>query len=717
MKRLKIRKQKLVEEAVNLLVLLAIFSFMLMYFKPELLLMDTTTAGGDTGTHNYPAYYMHEYLIPHGKLIGWAPGWYGGMPMFQFYFPMLFAFMHVLSGIVGINAAFKIVTVLGTFMLPICVLIAMKLFRFKFPIPVIAAAFTLPFLFMEANSMWGGNIPSTLAGEFSYSFSFALTTVFLALLYRGLELSGKKSKYILHNAVLFAFVVFSHLYTMMFAGIVSLFFMLTRKRRKFAERFVYFLKMYGLAMILVAWWMLPMFVNLEYSSAYNHIWNISDWKKIFPDILMPLYFFAAVSFAWAVRHKDKRILYLAFTIPSAALLYKLAPYIGVVDIRFVPFIQFYPLLIAAFGIGKLCERIWIRVDMDIEGLMSALKIALPLIVLGLTLLWVYNHVSFIDYWIEWNYEGFENKNLWGAYSEVNEFLEGDANDPRVVYEHSPKHNDAGTLRAFENLPLFSGRSTLEGLYMQSIATAPFTFYVQSEVSEVASCPFPGYMCTSTNVTNAVPRLRMFNVQHYIARTDKVINDLRYDKTNYAHVKSIPPYEIFELRGEHSYVDVLQHEPVFFLTDDWKQASYEWFTNDRTIDTHLVFTTALKEKYNLRAIDNLKNIVKKPIEGEAECEIEEHIYNEEIRFNTTCIGKPHIIKISYYPNWRVMEGADRIWLVSPSFMLVYPTEENVRLVYAKSSAGMVGELLSYLGIAVALFAIFSRNQNVKRFFHL
>jgi len=659
---------------------------------------------------------MHKYLIPNGKLIGWAPGWYGGMPMFQFYFPMLFALMHAMSGLVGINVAFKIVTVLGTFMLPVCVMIAMRLFRFRFPTPAIAAMFSLLFLFMEANSMWGGNIPSTLAGEFSYSFSFALTTVFLGLLYRGIT-EPKRGKYILHNAVLFAFVVFSHLYTMMFAGVVSLFFMFTRKRKEFAKRFVYFFKMYGLAAMIVAWWMLPMFVNLEYSSAYNHIWNISDWKKIFPDILMPFYFFAAVSFGWAVRHKDKRVLYLAFTVPAAALLYKLAPYIGVVDIRFVPFIQFYPLLIAAFGIGKLCERVWLCVDMDIENAVSVLKIVLPLIVLGLTLLWTYNHVSFIDYWIEWNYEGFENKVLWDSYSKVNEFLEGNANDPRVVFEHSQLHNSAGTSRAFENLPLFSGRSTLEGLYMQSIATAPFTFYIQSQVSKITSCPFPGYMCASTDVTSAVPRLRMFNVQHYIARTEKVIEELNADTTNYVHIKSISPFEIFELRGQHSYVDVLQHEPVFFSTDSWKQASYEWFSDDRMIDTHLVFTPALKDKHNLQTTDNLGNIVKTPVEGEAGCEIEEYIYNEEIRFNTTCVGKPHIIKISYYPNWQVMEGADRIWLVSPSFMLVYPTDENVRIVYAKSHAGIVGESLSYLGVVIVLFAIFSRNQNVKRFFHL
>src|SRR5439155_1535215 len=79
---------------------------------------------------------------------------------------------------------------------------------------------------------------------------------------------------------------------------------------------------------------------------------------------------------------------------------------------------------------------------------------------------------------------------WPTFRDLNAHLRGDFRDPRVVYEHSPDHEALGTVRAFEDLPLFSGRSTLEGLYMQASPSAPFVFYVQSEVSNVNSCPFP-----------------------------------------------------------------------------------------------------------------------------------------------------------------------------------------------------------------------------------
>jgi thiosulfate reductase cytochrome b subunit len=71
-------------------------------------------------------------------------------------------------------------------------------------------------------------------------------------------------------------------------------------------------------------------------------------------------------------------------------------------------------------------------------------------------------------------------------------------------------------------------------------------------------------------------------------------------------------------------------------------------------------------------------------------------NEEIRFDTDCPGRPHLIKISYHPKWRV-EGADRVYLVSPAFMLVYPTARHVRLVFGNRWPDYVGWAATAIGI--------------------
>ena len=47
---------------------------------------------------------------------------------------------------------------------------------------------------------------------------------------------------------------------------------------------------------------------------------------------------------------------------------------------------------------------------------------------------------------------------------------------------------------------------------------------------------------------------------------------------------------------------------------------------------------------------------------------EKVENEKITFKTTAIGVPHIVKVSYFPNWKV-EGGYGPYAISPSFMMV------------------------------------------------
>jgi hypothetical protein len=681
------------ENLINLLILIGIIIFLFSYFKPELLLSITTISGGDTASHYYPAKFMKDYLLPRGKIVGWSPGWYAGMPMFQFYFPPLFVLAASMSYTIPLEIAVKIVTILGTFLLPVFTFLAMKLMSFKFPIPIIAAILTLPFLFNQGNSMWGGNIPSTLAGEFSYSFGLSLTVLFFGLLYKGIE----TKKYNLTNSILFAGIAFSHVYTMLFAIFSSAFFLL-EKIKKSIQNFVYLFKVYIIAFLLLGFWFIPFVLNMGYTTPYNFKWFFGDARKeIFPDILLPSVGLAILGSIIAIRNKDRRILFLLFTILVSSVFYYLSSIIGVVDIRFLPFIQLFIAFIAAYGIGQLIKkmkRTWI----------------VPLLIFVITIIWVNQNVTYIGFWIKWNYEGFENKPLWDTFYKINNFLKGSYKDPRVIFEHSDLHDSAGTPRAFESLPLFSGRSTYEGLYMQSSISSPFIFYFQSEISESAPCPFPQWSpCTSFNSTKAVKHLEMFNVEYVIARTDRVKNDLE-NNSLYELAATFEPYKIFRLTtNPNRYVTVPKYQPVVFGTKDWKVDSYEWFKREDLLDVPLVFTKD-KNEFSLSA-NSLDDIQKVALEDS--CEIKENIEIEEISFTTNCIGKPHIISISYFPNWKV-EGADKVYLVSPSFMLVIPKQKNVRLYYGETLVDQVGKVLTYVGVLAIVFIILSRNQKFKRF---
>src|SRR2546421_85839 len=79
------------------------------------------------------------------------------------------------------GVAFKVVTILGLLSLPVCAWAFGRLSGMRFPGPAVLAIATVPFLFDRGFTIYGGNIASTLAGEFSFSISPSLAFLFLGL--------------------------------------------------------------------------------------------------------------------------------------------------------------------------------------------------------------------------------------------------------------------------------------------------------------------------------------------------------------------------------------------------------------------------------------------------------------------------------------------------------------------------------------------------------
>ncbi len=709
----RLQGKNISELLFDILVILAIEVFILSHLSPQYLLTQTTTTGGDTASHYYTADYLRHELLPRWKIGGWTPGNYAGFPILQFYFPLPFLMMCFLNIFISLQVAFKWMTLLGTFLLPVSAYSMLRSFRCPFPGPAIGAALTLPFLFNTANSMWGGNIPSTLAGEFTYSLSLSLSLIFLGSLYRGCT----ETRFIIRNAFLVFLVGFSHGYTLLFAEAMSLFFLITPTG--FVRRAVYLLKMYALGFFFLAFWLVPLIFFLKYNTAYHIAWVINSIKEVLPEILLPVIILALVSTCgllflnWRNRRQKTKdgsenslIFYLWFGILVAVVMFVAAPKLGVVDIRYVPCGQLMACLLAAMGLG------WVGAALKRWGLSWLFLLLLT----GATFAWTNHQVGYASGWAKWNYEGFEAKSVWHTYREINRAVSGNFQDPRVIYEHSSEHNAFGTTRAFESLPLFSGRATLEGLYMQASLSSPFIFYLQSEISKEISCPFRQYTCTDMNFERAEKHLELFNVREIILRSPGAKADIRRAQEagkNYRFKKSIAEYEIWELISHDGrYVVPLKYEPMLYHTADWKTDAYRWFIRDELADQHLVFSensdapdTADSERFKILADDmeKVKALSRKNQIDTASCRVEETIRNDEILIKTNWINKPLLVKVSYHPNWRV-EGADKVYLISPAFMLIFPNQENVRLYYGTGLPDRLGMMLTALGILILLLNI-------------
>jgi 6-pyruvoyl-tetrahydropterin synthase related domain len=682
--------------AVDVVAILCATAFIASFFPARLMFSDTTTNGGDISSHVYAAAYLREVLLPAGRIVGWCPGNYAGFPIFQFYFPLPFLAIAALSLLIPLAVAFKIVSVLGVFALPLACYLALRFSRVPFPGPALGAILSLAFLFMEANSMWGGNIPSTLAGEFTFSWAVAIFVLFLGTL-RYTVATGRG---VIWNGVLVALGGVCHGYALLWAGLASLseFF----NDRRWGRTLLILLVVHGLAIVLMAFWLVPLLAYSPWTTGFAHVWMIQSVKEILPPVLWPAAVLAVATTGLlviqAVRGRGAFPAALGKLWAGALIglgMYFAGRALHVVDIRFLPFFQLGVCLIAAAGLGYtlarlLAPEVW------------------PAVALLALLPWVHARVEFIPSWIGWNYSGFERKPTWPRLKAISDHLRGDFRQPRVVFEHSDDHEAFGTTRVFENLPLFSGRSTLEGLYMQASPSAPFVFYVQSEISKQQSCPFDHFGCSRFDFPRGVDHLRMFNVSHLIAKSAET-KAAAGAHPGLLREATFGDYEIFRLlENDPRHAIPLQSQPFLVIGGEWKDRAYRWFKQASPGDAVPVFAASVDEQERRL----FAGVVDEPSDKRTSAPLVEpptlveRLESDRIVIEGARPGHPILIRISYHPRWTALTG-EKIWLAGPSFMLVFPKSERVELAFGDGPPVIAGRYVSILGVLVLLVAIAGR----------
>ena len=80
-----------------------------LVFAPGLVL------GGDLPAHHY----LMDHIARTGRLVSWADGWWGGFPMFRYYFPLPYAAMAAFGKLAGHDLAFKLGSIAGVLALPL----------------------------------------------------------------------------------------------------------------------------------------------------------------------------------------------------------------------------------------------------------------------------------------------------------------------------------------------------------------------------------------------------------------------------------------------------------------------------------------------------------------------------------------------------------------------------------------------------------------------
>jgi len=338
----------------------------------------------------------------------------------------------------------------------------------------------------------------------------------------------------------------------------------------------------------------------------------------------------------------------------------------------------------------------------LAGRLGASALALPGLALAAGILaYVEASVGYIPSWIKWNYEGLDKKPTYGTLRKLTDHLRGTIQDARVVYENAPAYDRFGSMRVFESLPSLAGRATLEGLLLQTPVTSPFIYFIQSQMSQAGTGVIPGYAYPSVNPARGTLRVDLFNARDFLATSPvvkkAVDTDPRWEKT-----LDLPPYAIYHRKDLPSrYARVPRFKPVPIVTKRWKKDFHRWFASDAALETPIVDAETVTLDDRNRFAPLSRSSVDLPhVPIDADCKIEEHLDHLHMKFTTTCPGLPHWIAVSYYPNWHV-EGAKRIYLASPAFMLVFPEGKEFSLVYRRIRVDWIGILASLGGLGLVV----------------
>jgi hypothetical protein len=241
------------------------------------LFADTTTNGGDMGAHVYWPWYLEHHWFPKLRLSGWSPDWYAGFPLGHYYFPLPAMLIALLDHIpfVPYNVAFKLVTVSGPMLLPASAYVFARGLRTPWPAPAAFAIAATGMLVQTRNDwqIYGGNIASTLAGEFSFTLALALGLFALGAFGRTLD-TGKRPWL---PAVLMAAAAMSHVVVAMVLGLFALLLFLTRRPRR---TWLLTVPVGAVAVALTAVWSLPLIArnDMTQSMRYQKVVPAGDWR-------------------------------------------------------------------------------------------------------------------------------------------------------------------------------------------------------------------------------------------------------------------------------------------------------------------------------------------------------------------------------------------------------------------------------------------------------
>lgn len=736
------------EALVTLAVVAVCVVFTFVELQPSKIFGDTTPAGGDMGAHVWLPAYLKAHLLPHLRVTGWSPDWYDGFPALTYYFPLPMWAIALISYVVPYNIIFKLVSIVGLITLPVAAWAFGRLSRMSFPGPACLAVGAVGYLFSRDFTIYGGNIASTMAGEFSFSIALSFALLFLGMVVRGLRTGRGRA---VAAALLFATTV-SHVLPMFFAvGGAVVLTVMGRDRRLLR----WTLPVVVVGGALTAFWSFPFEYRLPFATNMGYEKLTTYITSLFPPKDLWLFILATVGIVGSVARRRRTGTFLGVMTVVAGIIFVVAPQARLWNARVLPFWFLLLYLLAGVALAEIGSLIAEAIGRDRRWAHPSL-LPVPVLALIIALLWVGyplrilplgyldNHgkyswlgikssdTSYVPDWVRWNFGGYEapTKARRAEYFALVDKMRQVGRNPaygcgQADWEYEPELDQMGTPDALMLLPYWTKGciGSMEGLYYESSATTPYHFLNASQLSLHPANPERGLQYSRTtllgplgtsspDVAAGVAHLQLLGVKYYMAVTPETQGqaDANPDLTLAGKVGPYPvsytsngsssviqrTWKIYKVADSQK-VTSLANQPVVMRGtssggDAWLNAAQSWYLDPSRAD---VFEAASGPPTWARVDPRNTSPPRRPLPPVAVSGIRTN--DDSVSFNVDRPGVPVLVRVSYFPNWKV-SGASAIYRVTPNLMVVVPTATHVRLHYGYTPIDWLGFLVTLAGVA-------------------
>ena len=710
---------------------------LILFLRIDLVFLNNTPTGGDMGAHIVAIDTFIKDFMPNFQISGWSNDWFAGYPLYYFYFPLPAIITFFLDVIFPFGVAFKLMVVISTILV---VYSLEKLFRKDSnKLSSIGATAGLFYVFTESFTIYGGNLASTLAGQFSFAYSLAFGN--LAIFY--LIKSNNKFRFSI-SSIFLSLCLLSHLIPFIIYIPIYGFYWLFKK-----ENINQKILSITIFLALVSRWFISLFMNLEFTTnmSYTPFTQLEDLIK--EDILPGIFICLALMIAKSkdlIKYKSLNLFELYLVI-SSILLYFFVPEGALWNGRLVPFfnlgiifIMFKVIEIFVEDLNLYQQGIHILTILFLIGTIyclyifydrwssneSYLNLYIPIIFLitvfailnlknveiQINLLLVsiiFSTVSFLPHWLNWNFTGYEGKNDWTQIENLYSKL-ADLEPGRIMWEPNSDMNKYGTPMTLMTIPYFTEHTSMEGLYFDSSITTPFHFISVSGLAKRPSNPVGGLSYINNQFDQGVEHLNHLGVDYFISYTEE-IESKAMDSEKLILLFSSEPFSVFKVNS--SKVELIYQDIKIFSKASTQDGILSSILRDTDINNF--FDKAYEsfdelDKKRVIEVSNGMNIVSSKKNDLQITDL--NITNNKISFFTDSPGELHLIKVSYFPNWKITNGKGP-FRTSPSFMSVIPDNKYVEITFEKTIVEKNSFYFSIFSLLLSLIIFIRLKQNVKK----